>query len=241
MKAEKVIGYLLVSGAVGVFIPYTLLTLTFNYPGILRQESGMILTQFHQGGSPLIYTWLAFALLGLPLLVAYSLIGQKLETTMPQIKWVTTIGIISGVVHITGLLRWVFVVPVLARDFVNTSSPSKQEAIEISFKLIHQFGGVLLGEHLGQLFTVIWTVFISFALLKVNLIPKWLAWWGCIASLIYFLAQAELLATVIPGFPVIDMAGFIGSTLWLLWIILVGVKFIEAAKRKFNIDNTNNY
>ena len=230
MKTEKAIGYLMILGAIGVFVPYTMLTITFNYPDILRQESGTVLTKFHEGGSPLIYTWFAFALLGLPLLAAYSLIGQKLEQTMPQLKPVTTIGIISVLVQIIGLLRWVFVVPVLATEYVNTSSPSKQEAIEISFKVIHQFGGVLLGEHLGQLFTIIWTVFISFALLKVKIISKWLAWWGFIAAFIYFLAQAELLATIIPGFPAIDWAGFVGSTLWLFWIILVGVKFVKAGK-----------
>jgi hypothetical protein len=146
---------------------------------------------------------------------------------MPQLKWVTTIGIISGVVQIIGLLRWVFVVPVLATEYVNTLSASKQAAIEISFKVIHQFGGVLLGEHMGQLFTVIWTVFISFALLKMNIIPKWLALWSFIASAICLLAQAELLAIVIPTFPVIGIAGFIGSTLWLLWRIIVGIKFLR--------------
>jgi hypothetical protein len=230
MKSEKTIGWLLIAGAVGVFIPYTILTITFNYPDILRQESGSILTQFHQGGPPLIFTWLAFALLGLPLLVAYSLIGQRLETKMSQIKWVTTIGIISAVVQIIGLLRWVFIVPVLATQFVQTTDPATQEAIKISFKVIHQFAGVLLGEHLGQLFTIIWTVFISAALLKVNIISKWLAWWGFIAAFIYFLAQAELLATVIPAFPVIGIAGFLGSTLWLLWIILIGITFIRHEK-----------
>jgi hypothetical protein len=232
MKADKAIGYLLMLGALGVFIPYIILAATFNYPDILRQESGAILTQFHQGGAPLIYTWLVFALLGLPLLVAYSLIGQRLEATATYSKWVTSIGIISGVVQITGLLRWVFVVPVLATEYVNTSSLAKQEALETSFTLIHQFGGVLLGEHLGQLLTVIWTVFVSRALLKDHVIPKWLAVWGFITSVIYLLAQAELLATVIPGFPVIDLAGLIGSTGWLLWIILVGLKFIQLAKRK---------
>ena len=227
MKPEKTIGYLLISGAVGIFIPYTILTIIFNYPGVLREESGIILKQFHQGGSALIFTWLAFALLGLPLLVAYSLIGERLEPKIPQIKWVTTIGIVSGIVQIIGLLRWVFVVPVLAGEYVHTTDASTQKAIEISFKVIHQFGGVLLGEHLGQLFTIIWTVFISLALLKVNIIPKWLAWWGFLSSSIYFLAQAELLATVIPGFPVIGIAGFLGSTLWLIWLILLGLKFIK--------------
>lgn len=227
INTEKQIGWLLIAGAIGVFIPYTILSIIFEYPDILRESPGTVLTRFYNGGSTLIFTWLAFALMGLPLLIAYSLIGKKLETKLSFVRWVTTIGIISGVLQIIGLLRWVFVVPVLATDFVNTSSPARQEAIEISFKVINQFGGVLLGEHLGQLFTVIWTVFISVALLKVNIIPQWLALGGFIASFIYFLAQAELLATVIPGFPLIDMAGFIGSTLWLLWIILVGFKFIK--------------
>lgn len=231
MKTGKAIGYLLIAGAAGVLVPYIMLTFIFNYPGILREESSAILTRFHQGGSPLIFTWFAFALLGLPLLVAYSLIGQVINVKKPQLKWVTTIGIISVLVQIIALLRWVFVVPVLATEYVNTSSPSKQEAIETSFKLIHQFAGVLMGEHIGQLFTIIWTIMISAVLYNLKLIPKWLAWWGFIASFIYFLAQAELLATVIPGFPVIDIAGFLGSTLWLLWIILAGVQFIKGDKR----------
>jgi hypothetical protein len=232
MKADKKTGYLLILGALGVLIPYIILAVTFNYPDILRQESGVILTQFHQGGAPLIYTWLAFALLGFPLLIAYSLIGQRLEATAVIKKWVTTVGIISGIVQIIGLLRWVFVVPVLAAEYVNTLSLAKKEALETSFTVIHQFGGVLLGEHLGQLFTIVWTIFISGALLKANVIPKWLAVWGYITSAIYLLAQAELFATVIPGFPVIDLAGLIGSTGWLLWIILIGVKFIQLAKKE---------
>jgi hypothetical protein len=235
MKTETAIGYLLILGAVGVFVPYTILTITFDYPDILRQDTGIILNQFHRGGSALIFTWLAFALLGLPLIAAYTLIGQKLEPKMQHIRWLTTIGIISGVVQIIGLLRWVFVVPVLATEYVSTTSPSKQEAIEISFKVIHQFGGVLLGEHLGQLFTIIWTVFISLSLLRVNIIPKWLALWGCFASFIYLFAQTELLATVIPTFPVIGFAGFLGSTLWLLWLILLGIKFIQAGRIVSNV------
>jgi hypothetical protein len=227
MKTEKLIGILLILGAVGVFVPYTILTMTFNYPDILRLESGEILRQFHQGGSSLIFTWLAFALLGVPLLIAYSLIGQRLEQWGHNIRWVTSIGIISGVVQIVGLLRWVYVVPVLATAFVNAKDPSNQESVKIVFQAVHQFGGVLLGEHLGQLFTVIWTVFISIALLKLKFISKWLGLLGYVASFIYFLAQADLLATVIPGFPMMDIAGFLGSTLWLLWLILLGVRFLK--------------
>ena len=54
MKTEKTIGWLLIAGAAGVFIPYTILTIIFEYPVILRQETGIILTKFHEGGSRLV-------------------------------------------------------------------------------------------------------------------------------------------------------------------------------------------
>ena len=227
MKAQKTTGWLLIAGAIGVFIPYTILTMIFNYPDILREDAGAILTKFHAGGSSLIFTWWAFAILGLPLLIAYIKIGQQMEGQFGFIKWVTTLGVISGIVQIIGLLRWVFVVPVIANNYVATTDPVAQQIAKSSFQMIHQFGGVLLGEYIGQLFTIIWTILISYAFLKSNYFPKWVSWLGITASLIYLLAQTDLFATVIPGFPVVDMAGFIGSTLWLLWLIVLGVCFIR--------------
>ena len=221
MKSGKVIGSLLIAGAIGVFIPYTILTMTFDYPDILRKETGLILTKFHEGGASLIFTWWAFAILGLPLLVAYVKIGQQFESRHPSVRWVTTLGVISGIVQIIGLLRWVFVVPVLATNYVNSHDTSTLT----SFETIHQFAGVLLGEHIGQLFTIIWTVMMSIILMKLAVIPKWMGWLGIIASVIYLIAQADLFATVIPGFPVWDMAGFIGSTFWLVWILILGIRF----------------
>jgi len=234
MSTTKTIGYLLIAGAVGVLVPYTILTFTFNYPDILRAETGTILANYHAGGTGLVLTWFAFALLGLPLLPAYILIGQRVEARMPHSKWIITVGVVSILAQFIGLLRWVFVVPVLARRFVSADDTTVRESIKISFELVHQFAGVLIGEHIGQLFTIIWTVSVSIALVKQSMIPKWLGVWGLISSTIYFLAQAELLNTVIPGFPKSNIAGFLGSTLWLLWLVLVGINFLLIDRnRKF--------
>ncbi|MFI5129082.1 MAG: DUF4386 domain-containing protein [Chitinophagales bacterium] len=227
MKTEKKIGWLLIAGAVGVLIPYTILTMSFEYPDILRQDIGIILTKFHDGGGPLVFTWWAFAILGLPLLVAYIKIGQLLENRISFIRWATTLGVISGIVQIIGLLRWVFVVPVIAHSYTTSADPVIKEIAKGNFQTIHQFGGVLLGEHLGQLFTMAWTIMISIAFIKLKLFPKWVGWIGIISSVIYLVAQAELFATVIPGFPAWSMAGFIGSTLWLIWLIITGIMFIR--------------
>jgi len=226
MRNERTIGLLLILGAIGVFIPYTILTIIFEYPDILRQDTSVILTKFHEGGSSLIFTWFCFAILGLPFIPAYIMIGQKLENKIGFVRWSTTMGIISVIVQMVGLLRWTFVVPVLANNFVTAISEETKEANKAAFQTMHQFGGVLLGEHLGQLFTIIWTVMMCIAFNRLQLFPKWLIYLGYISSAIYILAQAELFKTVIPSFPVWDLAGFIGSTLWLVWLIIIGIKFL---------------
>ena len=223
MKIEETIGVLIIVGAIGVFIPYTMLSMIFEYPDILRQDTATILTKFHQGGNRLIWTWFAFAITGIPLLPAYILIGQKLENKAPWIRMATSIGVIGLIVQMVGLLRWVFVVPVLADSFVNATDEATRAAAIIAFKTIHQFAGVILGEHIGQLFTIAWTILISLSFVKLKLVPKWVGWLGYISSFIYLMAQAELFGTVMPGFPVWSMAGFIGSTLWLLWLVVIGI------------------
>jgi hypothetical protein len=223
---EKTIGILLILGALGVLIPYTVLTITFDYPSILREETGSILTKFHKGGNTLIWTWWAFAFLGLPLLEAVVLIGQQYKDKFYFVRWATTLGVIGILVQFIGLLRWTFVVPVLANNFVAGTDMAK-EANKVAFQVIHQYGGVILGEHIGQLFTIAWTIMITSAFMQMKLFPKWVNILGFVSSFIYLLAQAELFATVIPNFPVFEMAGFIGSTLWIIWLLIIGVKFLK--------------
>ena len=165
---NKWIGFLLIIGSIGVFVPYAVLAMSFEYPDILRQNAGVVLTKFHEGGASLILTWWAFAILGIPLLVAYVLIGKQWKH-LPFMSWVTTFGVISGVAQILGLLRWVFVIPVIAQDYVMGNEVVKQSTVT-SFKVVHQLGGVLLGEHIGQLFTIVWSVMVCVAILKSKLI-----------------------------------------------------------------------
>ena len=227
VPTERITGFLLIAGAVGVMIPYTLLTMTFDYPDILRQDTGAVLTKFHDGGSPLIWTWLAFGLAGLPLLPAFVLLGKWLGNKSRLAGVATTLGVIGLVVQMVGLLRWTFVVPVLADTYVQAADAPTKAAAVVAFRLMHQFGGVLLGEHLGQLFTVLWTALLTFILRRTGHFKGWFIALGHLASATYFLAQAELLATVVPGFPHWDWAGAVGSTLWLVWLVALGVKLVR--------------
>jgi hypothetical protein len=230
MKQQKIwTGILFIMGAVLVFLPYNLLIINFNYPDILREPAGAILTQFQAGGSSLIFTWLAFAWAGLPILIAMVLLRSIWHKQVGAwLDVATVIGVLAFVVQVIGLLRWVFVVPMLAASYVDAGATAVgRETAVLIFQTIHQYGGVTLGEHMGQFFSVIWTVLVCVAALRAGLMSRWLAWWGLGASAIYFLAQTELLATVIPNFLVVPEAGFVGSTVWLLWMIALGVVLLR--------------
>ncbi len=222
-------GMLFIVGAILVFLPYNLLVINFNYPDILREPAGTILTQFNAGGRGLIFTWLAFAWAGLPILLGMVLLRSIWhDQAGVWLDVASVVGVLAFVVQVVGLLRWVFVVPVLAASYVDPLAiEGVRETAVLIFQTMHQYGGVALGEHMGQFFSVIWTVLICVAALRAGLMRRWLAWWGIGASLIYLTAQTELLATVIPNFPVVPEAGFVGSTLWLLWLMGLGMALLR--------------
>jgi hypothetical protein len=66
----------------------------------------------------------------------------------------------------------------------------------------------------------------SILIYKKKLLKSWVAWLGFVASAIYLLAQTELFHTVIPTFKVVDMSGLVGSVLWIVWFICIGVLLI---------------
>lgn len=226
---RQLAGLLFIVGTVLINIPYTLLIINFDYPDILRQPTAEILTRFQAGGNALIYTWLAFAWVGLPMLFGVIMLKQILkDENAPFLEIATTLGVIGFIVQVIGLLRWVFVVPVLARLYTAPGTDSAtQAAVSAVFTAVHQYGGVILGEHMGQLLTILWMSMLSSIIYRSKMFSKWVAVLGWVASAVYLLAQTELLATAIPTFPVVDWAGLVGSLLWLAWMVVVGVYLMK--------------
>ena len=226
---RRLTGALFITGAILVNIPYALLVGHFDYPDVLRRPAEMILERFAAGGPDLIVQWLAFAWVGLPLLIAIALLPRALERQeSAAVSAGTVFGIVGGVVQMIGLLRWVFVVPMLARLYTDPgTSEAGRQAVAVTFQTLHQFGGVLLGEHLGQMFTILWMGLISAELLRRPGRSAWLGWAGIAAALVYLAAQAELLATVLPGMPEVPAAGLAGSLLWLGWMLWLGLSLLR--------------
>ncbi|WP_458780551.1 DUF4386 family protein [Arthrobacter sp. D3-16] len=118
-----------------------------------------------------------------------------------------------------------FVVPALASSYA-TGDGQTQAAVAAAWTAQHQFGGALLGEHLGQLLVIAWSAAVSIMILRSGILPRWIGALGLITSSIYLLNQGDILATAVPGFPVWDLAGLIGSTGWGFWIAVLGISIL---------------
>jgi hypothetical protein len=127
---------------------------------------------------------------------------------------------------VIGFLRWVFVVPQLAAAYV-AGDATTQASVAAAWMAQHQFGGALLGEHLGQLLVIGWSVTVSVVVLRSGVLPRWVGWGGLLASGLYLLNQGDILATAVPGFPIWDLAGLVGSSAWALWVIALGVAVLR--------------
>ena len=97
----------------------TVLSSTFDWPDILREPADVVLPSFADGGNSLIWTWFAVAwtygVLAVPVLLLPAALGRKDDVAL---RAATAIGATSVVLSVAGFLRWVFVVPALAREYV---------------------------------------------------------------------------------------------------------------------------
>jgi Domain of unknown function (DUF4386) len=227
MSADRALrrttGVLFVTGAVTFAVAATVLSSTFNWPDILRQPASTVLPAFEAGGASLVWTWFAtawtYAILVAPILLLPAVLRRRRD---PVLNAATYVGATSVVLALIGFLRWVFVVPSLAASYV-AGDATTRTAIEAAWTAEHQLGGALLGEHLSQLFAIGWSITLSVIVLRSRVLPRWLAVSGIAVSVLYLTNQGDILATAIPGFPVWDLGGLLGSTGWGLWVAALGV------------------
>ncbi|MDQ3301871.1 MAG: DUF4386 domain-containing protein [Actinomycetota bacterium] len=214
-------GVLLVLTPVAFNVFFTLLSVTFEYPDILREPTGYVLRHFDAGGGGLVAIWYGFmltAVLFVPLAVLVHKALAREDT--PYLAVATAFGVVAGVVQFLGLVRWPFLVPYLADTYLDpASSGATRESVAVVFQAFNHYAGVGVGENLGYLFTGLWTALVALAMFGSPLpFRRWLALLG-MAS-----AAGVLMGMLEPaGFdPAADIV-VVGYILWSVWLALFGI------------------
>jgi hypothetical protein len=220
-------GLLLLTGVLLILTPvafnvfFTLLSVTFEYPDILREPAGYVLRHFDEGGSALVAIWYGFvltAVLFVPLAILVHKVLARQDT--PYMAVATAFGVVAGVVQFLGLARWPFLVPYLADTYLDpASSGATRESVAVVFEAFNRYAGVAVGEHLGYLFTGLWTVLVALAMFGSALPFRRLLSLLGMAS-----AAAILVGTLEPvGFGPAANVVVVGYILWSIWLALFGI------------------
>ena len=227
MNVEVAAGVFLIVAPLWFNATFALLGKRFEYPNILRRPANEILDRFRAGGSSLILLWWMFMLSGLLLIPAVVLLGQALGFT-GIVPLAVTVGVLAGLVQMLGLLRWVYLVPSLARMNADPALESGQREANVAvFRAMHQYLGVGVGEHLGYLFTGIWSVLIGVAIAGEGLLPTWMGWAGIVIGAGLIVGSAEFLGpNEEQGWSLADAAVPILYIAWSLWLLAMGVALI---------------
>lgn len=222
IATRKLLGSATIALAISFNIPYAVLASIYDYPAILRRPAAEALDRFAALGSSVILAWHGFALAALalvPLAVALAITPARLRTSPAVAIGAATSGALAGLAQAIGLWRWVFVVPALARSHADRATPlAIRTADETAFALLNAYGGVAIGEHIGQLMTALFAGLI--AALQWQEEARRTAWLGCATALIMAVGAHEGLALALGAegnlFSSMTIFGFAGLTLWLI-------------------------
>ena len=232
MTTQVLTGLLLLVLPVAYNGLYTVLARSFDYPDILRQPTGQVLDRFAAGGSRLVLLWWGFTMSAVLLAPAVVLLSATLADANPTVLAVATaIGLLAALMQFLGLIRWPFAVPYLARTATDTTATAAtRDAVEVTFQTLNRYLGVAVGEHLGYLFTGLWTALAGIALIQSDLLHPLFGVVGLVLAPLFVLGSLEfvgpfessgwkLAGTLVP-------LAYIG---WSVWLLALGIGLLLTA------------
>ena len=221
VRLRVLTGILLILTPIAFNVFFTLLSVTFEYPDILREPTGHVLRSFEAGGSSLVAIWYGFvltAVLFVPLAVLVHGVLAREDT--PYMAVATAFGVVAGAVQFLGLVRWPFLVPYLAEVYLDpASSGAARESAAVVFQAFNRYAGVGVGENLGYLFTGLWTALVALAMFGSALrFARWVALLGVVSAVGIVVGMLEPV-----GFEPAANVVVVGYILWSIWLAVTGV------------------
>ena len=226
MRTEVATGILLISLPIAYNVLFTMLARSFDYPDILRRPAVEVLERFMAGGSKLVLTWWAFAMSAVLLAPTAVLVSATFTDANPTLlSLAIAIGLLAALVQFLGLIRWPFAVPHLAREMSDpASSASRKDAVDVTFQTLNRYLGVAVGEHLGYMFTGVWTGLVGAIVVQSEDVHPGFGIIGLILSPFFVIGSMEFVGSN-------EMKGwkFAGTLVpivyvgWSLWMVALGI------------------
>lgn len=231
--SARLTGIATIALAVGFNVPFAILGSSFHYPDILREPSAIVLDRFHSGGAGLVLTWYAFMLSAALMIPVAAALATQLPALAdrPTARMLTLLaGSAAGLLQAIGLSRWVFAVPALARIHTDPAATDAARAqAQATFDMLNNWGGVAIGEHLGQILTVTFVLAIAAAqLARKSRLDMVAGAVGLLAALMIALGLGEGIALAVGTAPgLLGLFTVVGYMAFTVWLILTGSSLLR--------------
>jgi hypothetical protein len=231
--SARLTGMATIALAVGFNIPFAILGRTFRYPDILREPAAIVLDRFHSGGAGLVLTWYAFMLSAVLMVPVAAALATQLPALAdrPTARMLTLLsGSAAGLLQAIGLSRWVFAVPALAQIQTDPAATDAARAqAQMTLELLNNWGGVAIGEHLGQILTVTFVLAVAAAqLVRKSRLDMVAGATGLLAALMIAIGLGEGIALATSTDPgMLGLFTVIGYMTFTVWLILTGSSLLR--------------
>jgi len=228
VTTETITAVLLIVVPIAFNVAFFELGRAFEYPNILRKEPDEILRRFAAGGSGLILRWEALMVSALLMLPLSALLAVVLAASPGLTVLSVVVGAAAALVQGLGLVRWPFAVPELARRYLaapeGPDGDATRRTVEVVFASLHRLLGVGIGEHLGYLFTGLWTVLVAGSILSTTVLPAWLGIVGLPIGIALLVGTLEFVGpNERDAWPLAGTVVPIAYIAWSVWLIGLGV------------------
>jgi hypothetical protein len=208
---------LMVAQTVIFAIPMIVLGQAIQWPSSLGFPAAQVLPAIHaNAGAVLLGYWsyLIVSIAMIPLVFAFRAWAMERGVSGWALDAMTFIGAAAGVLKTLGIVRWLTVMPLLARDYVSADA-TQRATIELTYRALNSYAGSV-GELLGvQLMSGLWLIGAGIVLARAG---RGVIGSGGILAGALFLATC--LRTVIPEAAALQM---VAVPLALVWFIVAGI------------------
>jgi hypothetical protein len=143
----------------------------------------------------------------------------------------TAIGLLAALVQFLGLIRWPFAVPHLARVAGDPeTTPATRDAIEVVFQTLNRYLGVAVGEHLGYLFTGLWSALAGVALIQSDVLHPLFGVVGLVLAPLFVLGSLEFVGPFeVRGWKLAGALVPFAYIGWSVWLLALGIGLLVTA------------
>jgi hypothetical protein len=158
-------------------------------------------------------------------------VGHLADANPTVLALATATGLLAALVQFLGLVRWPFAVPHLARLAADpAATPATRDAVEVVFQTLNRYLGVAVGEHLGYLFTGLWTALAGVSLIQSDLLHPLFGVVGLLLAPLFVLGSLEFVGAFEPrGWGLAGSLVQLAYIGWSVWLLALGIGLLVTA------------